>query len=251
MYLLDSLTTMINKSSRDEPRYWFACYVLEHTADVADMNIEVLAKNCNTSAASVSRLVTELGCENYRAFREHCRLFANSYANLREQSVDAGAMRPDNVRNFMERELLPSLTAIPMEAVCQVADFLEGDVYLVGMATMRAITTKLQAYIWMNEERKIFLPNQTGELRTLQEKDHVIVFSGTGRLFIETDLVENLKATRARKMLLTTTKNDNAASMQLFDEIVRIPAETGSTWLIHHLYSFFIDMVTDEMYRRG
>ena len=90
-----------------------ADYILEHTDEVAEMNIGVLSASAHTSNAAVVRLCRKLGLDGYRDFRI---TLAREIERARSRVFDVNPDKPF-IEGANTRDILSSIAALSRQAI--------------------------------------------------------------------------------------------------------------------------------------
>lgn len=90
-----------------------ADYILEHTDEVAEMNIGVLSTSAHTSNAAVVRLCRKLGLDGYRDFRI---TLAREIERARSRVFDVNPDKPF-IEGANTRDILSSIAALSRQAI--------------------------------------------------------------------------------------------------------------------------------------
>lgn len=253
MHLMDKLNQIINESAPDRMEYWFADFVKCHFDQVGEMTIEELAKCCQTSTSSISRLINQLGYENYKIFRHDCTFNAKALKqhSILSQNVQPLHLTPDNIDRYFNQRLLPFLNAVQKKDIEFVRDVFDyyPKIYLVSMVSMNVVTQHIQLSLsYTHREKVIIIVNDYSQLTTLSKDDCVIVFSNTGNIFKgENRVGRYLLHCPAYKLLLSAIEDPSYS--HLFNHCIPVfknaaqPHNLENSQLYVHLMFFFIEMV--------
>lgn len=253
MHLMDKLTQILNDYPSDRMEHWFARFVKSHYDTVGQMTIDDLAKACNTSSSSISRLINQIGYENYKAFRHDCEDNVKSIHWMIKQSEGQPHFHLDthNIGQYLNQIVAPVLTDIDQRDVIKARKIIEHYecIYLVSSMTMNAITQYIQFQCTYSYKNKIVIVVHDYEvLSKLKKEDCVIVFSNLGSIFKNgSHLNRYLLKSSAHKVLITSVGHDNR--IELFDETIRIinadhpPVSINHSQIYIHIMFFFMEMV--------
>lgn len=253
MHLMDKLNQIINESTSDRMEYWFADFVKSHFDQVGEMTIEDLAKSCQTSTSSISRLINQFGYENYKAFRHDCAYNAKALKQhmILSQDVSPLHLTPGNIDHYFNQRLLSFLKAIQKKDIEFVRDVFDyyPKIYLISMVSMNIVTQHIQLSLsYTHREKVIIIVNDYTQLASLSKEDCVIVFSNTGNIFKgENRVGRHLLHCQAYKLLLSAVEDPSLT--YLFNHCIPVfknaaqPQSLANSQIYVHLMFFFIEMV--------
>lgn len=242
MYLMDQLVLVGNTTAPGDSLHAFADYVYHHFDSIKDLSIDELAHACALSAPTVSRLVSRLGFESYRSFREQCAALTQRYGESHD-GYDHFLLTPGNAVETFSHTIAPALSRVTDEQIELFLRYLlpkEACSYVIGLANMHAVAEGIQYAVAGFRSHDILAPGNFRAVLNAHPEDTVIVLSTTGNAFLSTSLGELLRGCRARR-LLVTTNNFDYRDAPVHDVIVlRSPARQHL--INNYLMQGFVDM---------
>lgn len=107
------LNALKHKSGFTDTEEALADYILEHTDEVAEMNISVLSSSAHTSNAAVVRLCRKMGLDGYRDFRI---TLARELERARSHVLDVNPDKPF-IEGTNTPDILSSIAALSRQAI--------------------------------------------------------------------------------------------------------------------------------------
>lgn len=242
MYLMDQLVLVGNTTAPGDSLRAFVDYVYHHFDDIKDLTIEELARACALSAPTVSRLVSKLGYESYRSFREQCAALAQSYGASRN-GYDHFRLTPGNVVETLGNTVAPALAAVTEDQLDLFLRYLlpeRASAYVIGLANMHAVAEGIQYAVAGFRGHDILAPGNFRSILNAHPEDTVVVLSGTGNAFLSTNLGELLRRCRARRLLVTTTNFDWRDAP--VHDIIALRSPARQHLINNYLMQGFVDM---------
>lgn len=217
------LLDYINSATKEDINYEIATIMLKNFSKVKEMNITDIAELCFVSPATISRFFRQLGFDNFSEFKE---IASFNYPLQKDYSNKLIEVGTDNIKEAVE-EYTKSLTNninyaldnLDYEVLDRVIKAINESekVGYFGAQFLQSVGKHLQSKLILMDkyiEAYSFYEKQLKCARNLNKDSLAIIVSVEGSYFFKyMDIVESIKESGAKIVVITQNKNSKLADM--------------------------------------
>ena len=227
-----------------------ASYILSHPDSVLSESISDLAKHCHVANSSVSRFCREIGLSD---FFELKAILEDTHFRFERASQGATAEeRTGEHANILSGSLAAVANSLDYEAIQELVSDMGNyeNVTVLGLLKAETAAINLQADMLMLKKfinTKLAYDEQVKYINEADERDLIIVFSYTGKYFVEGLRNIQRKRTKPRIYLISGDASKNSNRL-IYRKICFLSPQNQ----IPHPYQllFISSIISQEYYHR-
>ena len=214
--LLYRLIMFIDSVNIDDLNYKIALYMVRHFAELGNMRINELARECYVSAATISRFCREIGYENYAELKQECLReidYERTLDNLIDVPTELMLKEPKEASTMFIDDLIKAMKGfsdnIDWDSIDHVLNMIHDydDVTFYGIHTSNSVARHLQGDLMVINKftyAPIDIQDQEIQAKMSNEDSLAIIISVKGHYFIQSGRTAQYLERSGCKIVLVT-----------------------------------------------